>query len=406
MSLKPQHEIHPDVEALSAFAEQALSAKERGDVLKHLALCSHCREIVALAGEAAGAEVAAPRHEVARPRAWWRSWGLALGPAVAVVATAVMAIYVHERDVERKVDVARLEQLRASEKAPMPPQASPQQAAQAAPPATPRRAPAKIRTSEPLAAAPRPPSAEPDETAAAPPPEVMSGLLSRREEQAERSGLERHRSDHEAFDRAETAPNNAPSEAALYDEERKKESVEEAEHKHQFAAKAPTPRSEHDSESVAPGSSGGGSTEPADVSAQQYEMQSARTANSLQLHGMRSMVNVPTGGYGYHLPSGRPAVSIVSANHLTLAIDEKGLLFVREDSEGTWQKVKRQWTGRATVVRRQARESGANAPLPAPETAANAPASGAVSESDTAFELINDQSQVWISEDGRIWTAK
>ena len=123
MSVKNQHEIHPGAEVLSAFGEQALGERERGEVLEHLAACGRCREVVALAREAAGAEVAAPRHAPLRPRVWFRSWGLALAPLAAVAAAAVFAIYVHERDVERSVEMAKVEQQRSTEKAPMLPQA-------------------------------------------------------------------------------------------------------------------------------------------------------------------------------------------------------------------------------------------------------------------------------------------
>src|SRR5208337_2566309 len=44
---------HPDADLLTAFAEQALSVTERDGVLKHLALCGECREVVALAIPAA-----------------------------------------------------------------------------------------------------------------------------------------------------------------------------------------------------------------------------------------------------------------------------------------------------------------------------------------------------------------
>jgi hypothetical protein len=44
---------HPDADLLTAFAEQALSAKERESVLEHLALCGNCREALALANPAA-----------------------------------------------------------------------------------------------------------------------------------------------------------------------------------------------------------------------------------------------------------------------------------------------------------------------------------------------------------------
>ena len=58
MKPKTQHEIHPDAERLSAFAEQALGERERGEVLEHLAVCGRCRQVVALAREAGEAEVA------------------------------------------------------------------------------------------------------------------------------------------------------------------------------------------------------------------------------------------------------------------------------------------------------------------------------------------------------------
>jgi hypothetical protein len=47
---------HPDADLLTAFAEQALSGAERDGVLGHLALCEHCREVVALALPAAAFE--------------------------------------------------------------------------------------------------------------------------------------------------------------------------------------------------------------------------------------------------------------------------------------------------------------------------------------------------------------
>ncbi len=40
---------HPDADLLTAFAEQALSAKERESVIEHLAFCGNCREALALA---------------------------------------------------------------------------------------------------------------------------------------------------------------------------------------------------------------------------------------------------------------------------------------------------------------------------------------------------------------------
>ena len=132
-----QHEIHPDAERLSAFAEQALGEQERGEVFAHLAVCGRCRQVVSLASEAAGAEAATPariRRAKVRPRPWWRGWGLTLAPVAALAATAVIAVYVHERNVERSAETAKVEQQQSDLNA-TPPQASPQPQAEVLPPA-------------------------------------------------------------------------------------------------------------------------------------------------------------------------------------------------------------------------------------------------------------------------------
>ncbi len=380
MSATTHHEIHPDAEMLSAFAEQALSATERTEVLEHLAICGRCREVVALARDAEGAEVASARPEVLQPRAWWRSWGLVMAPAAAVVATALIAIYVHERGVERVAEVAKLERLRAGERSAMPSQATPHPPMPAAAPTPPRSAPEKTiktdrpeRASRPEMAEPAP-ATEPNETAAVPPPDALAP--------------------------AGSASDDTIQTEAAYDEQRKKQS-EEAQERRQFAAKAPMPGS------GAPRSSGGGTTEPADVSAQQLETQPAREAGLLQFHRqLRSMMDVPANPYALRLPSGRLAVSFTSADHRTLAVDEKGTLFLREDSGGPWERVERQWAGRVVAVRSRTNATAPTGVTPVPETEENPAPAGALSQPNTVFELVNDQSQVWISADGRIWTEK
>jgi hypothetical protein len=413
MTATTHHEIHPDAEMLSAFVEQTLSAKERGDVLKHLAVCARCRNVVALAGEAAGAEVDASRHKIVQPRTWWRSWGLALAPAVA--ATAVIAIYVRERGVERTAEVAKLEQMRAGERPATPSQAAPQVPEQAGPtPASPAEKPTPTeRPGEPARRAT--PKKQTQVVFFDPGGGKGGPILTTKEERELERALKEPASptaeSHGSMGAAH-APSGAPPdektepEVALYDEERIKHAEEAAEDRRQFAAKAPMSSSDHGSGSDKAAGGAPGNNEPVDVSALQLEIQPASTAGHLQLHGMRSMVDIATGPSSFLLPSGRPAVSIASADHRTLAVDEKGTLFLREDSSGTWEKVKQQWTGRATVVRRRAPESGATGAMPAPETGESPAASGALSQPGTVFELVNDQGQVWISADGRIWTSQ
>ncbi len=64
-------QAHPEADVLTAFAEQALPALERDDVLRHLALCGDCRDVVALALPADVAAIRAtevPAQEEAQSR--------------------------------------------------------------------------------------------------------------------------------------------------------------------------------------------------------------------------------------------------------------------------------------------------------------------------------------------------
>ncbi len=412
MSTTTHHEIHPDAEVISAFSEHALGENERGAVLRHLAVCSRCRQVVALAGQAADAEVEAktgaeaerPRHRVVRPRTWWRNWGLALAPAAAIAATAAIGIYVHERSLEKAAEVARLEPQRADEKPPMQAPALPKPQV---PAATPETAPEKPHKAERAAAGLRTVPAEPEETAAAPPPVPMYGLFSRREQ--EDPGSESHGTNAEAVAPSGAAPDGATP-AAIIDEERKRldkerqREAEATEDRRVPADKAATPASEPGPGDDATRGGVAGSNATINLEMQQVETEPAPASGALQLHGLASIAGFSSRAHGVRLPSGRPAVSIASADHLMLAIDERGALFVSEDSGETWDKVERQWTGRAIVVRRHSDRSDTGGAAAAPDTAHGN--LGAVSHPDTVFELVNDQSRVWISEDGKIWTAK
>jgi hypothetical protein len=407
---------------LSAFTEQALGEKQRGKVLRHLALCGRCRQVVMLAREAAdaveGGKGEAARRRHGSPRAWWRSWGFALAPAAAVAATTVIAIYIHERSLEKAAEVARLEQLRTDEKPPMQQPVLPQpQVPVATPQVAPRSAPEKLHKTEPTAARIRAPLAEPDETAAAPPPVAMNGLLpapgapAEAAEPADAERLERHRTNDKAL-----APMGAsqggptPTQAAVFDEELKRQDEErtrqtgEVEERRRFEAKTPAPASERGPEDGGAGSGPAGSNETIDLQAQQREPEQGPTPGALQMHRLGSMAGMIGSPRIFHLPSGRPAISVASGNHRMLAVDERGALFISDDSGETWEKVDRQWAGRAVLVRRHSTEPSTVGAAPAPDTAPGN--SGAVSHPDTVFELVNDQSQVWISVDGKTWTEK
>ncbi|HWZ82164.1 MAG TPA: zf-HC2 domain-containing protein [Terriglobales bacterium] len=93
-------EAHPDADVLTAFAEQALPGAEREGVVRHLARCGDCREILALSipPSAEAAQPAAQDEMFARKRAnrtqSWLAWPnlrwAALAASVVVVASVLL----------------------------------------------------------------------------------------------------------------------------------------------------------------------------------------------------------------------------------------------------------------------------------------------------------------------------
>ncbi len=81
---------HPDANILTAFAEQALSERERREVFGHLAGCGECRELLALAG--AAEEIGAPVAEEVLSAAHgpWFAWPTMRWAGLA--ATIVIAV--------------------------------------------------------------------------------------------------------------------------------------------------------------------------------------------------------------------------------------------------------------------------------------------------------------------------
>ena len=79
---------HPDADQLSAFMEHALPAHEQEETLAHLAICPHCRSIVALSMPPVD-PVSQPHPEPARRR-WPAGW-MIVWPAGAALAALILA---------------------------------------------------------------------------------------------------------------------------------------------------------------------------------------------------------------------------------------------------------------------------------------------------------------------------
>src|ERR1700761_7091646 len=92
VTTRPQPERHLDADQLTAFAEGALSTSERAFCLKHLAECSHCREIAFLAGVTPTTEETAPTPV----RSFWRfSWPTFSLGAATIAAVVIAVLFLH-----------------------------------------------------------------------------------------------------------------------------------------------------------------------------------------------------------------------------------------------------------------------------------------------------------------------
>jgi len=97
---------HPDANLISGFVENALTEKERAQVLTHLNQCAECREIAAVAlpeSDAVAERMRAvvPARWITRPVVRW---------AIAAAATVVLAIVVvtHPGAWKRRQEIAKL----------------------------------------------------------------------------------------------------------------------------------------------------------------------------------------------------------------------------------------------------------------------------------------------------------
>jgi hypothetical protein len=444
MSAKSHHEFHPDAESLNAFAEQALGKRERAEMLAHLAACSRCRHVVALACEAAGGIADAEPVKAANghaPRAWWKSWWLISAPVAALAALAALAVYVHVRNSERSADELVLVEPRSE---------APNGEAVPAPA---KEAPAKVP--EPATPAPEKPAAKPmhvtpsNESHSGPEqkateatralPETGNQPEGRAYSDAE-EGPERKRSS--APEAAQRAPEGVHGLAFSYeqhaappapvplppaggDEIRNEEmhedykarqpadAVVEQEQAEQKQEAAQAKKRAFAARAAAPGLAGGSvpsATESVSVSPEaSLQIQPAPLPESVAAPEAEIARSTANAGETIHLPNGLEAASIAAAGRRMLAIDNAGALFLSDDRGKNWERVTPQWTGRAVEVRRRGAINGALRLGPAAQAAPadqNADKTAPAQPPTIFFELLNDKDQIWLSTDGRIWIAQ
>jgi hypothetical protein len=406
-----QFDIHPDAEALNGFMEQALPSAERAEVLAHLATCSRCRQIVALAQDAApvlpASTPAAIPREPARQPSWFRWLQFAGAAAAACALIAVGLTVLRHHELAQPTQIAKASQ----EHMPLPMSASPAPPAALASPAlklSPKAtssnamksvilpgAPAHRAASAPLGSisgfaggfAPREPLpnkpalpqlAPPAQSIPAPTAEAKSaGTLSQsftsraRQAQAQRPSL----ATHEAHFQSQAAQPALQSQLGKADANGSQapQQVTAANQTIEVNA-SPAIETEHAS------------------SAQLETISPIASAHGAQVAKVARL----------KLPSGLPSISTAVARQTVLAIDAAGSLFLRAGSDKNWKPVPQQWTGHAMRVRIAAAADA----LQSETSAANPVASAGDTQLAPLFELINDSNVVWTSADGLTWVAK
>jgi hypothetical protein len=91
---------HPDADQLSAFIEHALPAHEQEETLAHLAICPHCRSIVALSLPPAEEMPEVQPGPIRRP--WLSGWMMVWPAGVALAALVLAGIYIRNGFVVEK----------------------------------------------------------------------------------------------------------------------------------------------------------------------------------------------------------------------------------------------------------------------------------------------------------------
>jgi len=86
--------VHPDADTLTAYSEQLLPVPERQRVLKHLAACADCREVLALSQAELPAMEMQPVLKPAPVSRWRKLLAPALGVVGVIAATALIAILI------------------------------------------------------------------------------------------------------------------------------------------------------------------------------------------------------------------------------------------------------------------------------------------------------------------------
>ncbi len=403
-----QHGQHPDADQLSAFAERAMPEHERLETLAHLANCPDCRQIVFLAQQALESPTPLP-HALPVRTGWLRNWHN-LWPLAAALTCGLIVAFVHYRqptDLPKKSEVASISS------APLPstyttpstpvvsaPQPSPKMSAPAKLSPTQHTAPATARagvagmgsvngdlltyqtaspsTFRPSEFAASKPSANP----VAASPHALGGAIGGPVALAPPSLRQK-----------DALPLAAPMTAE------QAQTVDVQPENRLLSQQANTPFSRGES-SQTDAQHGVSQTVNVNGAAPLVQTESAVLSTS-SFSGKAALAKSAKTS----LPSRKPAASTISNGLETLAVDTEGDLFLSKDPSIAWQRITRQWTGKAIKVSLAEPSST----IQADANASVGAASGveAIKPTSTTkkagFELTTDTGKTWSSSDGLVW---
>jgi len=373
-----QLDLHPDGESLNAFAEQALAAPEREQVLAHLAGCSRCRQVIFLAQQAAADAEAPVARPVTQTGAWFWNWRFAWVPAAAMAAALALVVAFHPWHTAPAPEMAKVTP-QSEVAAPTP---IPQEQTSAG--AVHKNAPA--HTANPVAGnslfgAPRKPSVTLEQE-----PAPSAALTGEPGATAASSGVGNAflPSSIKSEPQPETAAQLQPEPAVTAWQQEQKQATSA------YSASANT--SQVSQKSMRAEAYSAHASRPATAASagpRLAQQSQSATGGSFDLGTQQQLTGLAPSGRvnSPKLPSGQAVVSRATAQHLTLEIDRAGALFLSGDSGEHWQPVPQQWTGRAIEVRAKTSLSGNTAP-------------------EMKFELKNETGSTWASADGMTWTAQ
>jgi hypothetical protein len=373
-----QLDLHPDGESLNAFAEQALAAPEREQVLAHLAGCSRCRQVIFLAQQAAADAEAPVARPAPQPASWFWNWRFAWVPAAAMAAALALVVTFHPGHTTQMPEMAKAVPPRdVTVPTPLPHERASAGAA--------RRA-APEHTANPVAGnslfgAPRKPS-----VTLAQEPAPSAALTGEPGATAASSGVGH------AFLPSSIKSEPQPETAAQFQPEPAVAAWQQERQRATGAVSASANTSQVSQKSMRAEAYSAHASRPATAASagpRLVQQSQSATGGSFDLGTQQQLTGLAPSGRvnSPKLPSGQAVVSRATAQHLTLEIDRAGALFLSGDSGEHWQPVPQQWTGRAIEVRAKTSLSGNTAP-------------------EMKFELKNETGSTWASADGMTWTAQ